>query len=665
MADSGYYSINDFPGDGSQTTFEVSFAGGYISRSHISARLFRDIDGTFTDVLFDWVNAYTVRVSAPVPVGYTLRVYRKTPIEQPLVDYSDGALLSEVNLDTANKQAIFAAAEAADAFGTVPGNDALRDATAALVFARSRANHTGTQEISTISGLVAALANTASKIALAASGGSGLIGMIQAGVGAVLRTVQDKLSESVSVYDYGAKGDGVTDDSAAIQRALAAKEAMGGGEVRLPRGTFKITTSIKLTGSTSLVGEGPCSVLRPNLCHGIEVLASDGIGPRRIANFWIYGNGGESFSGIYCNQTSEGPGPNRATGLVVENMYISFFGRGISGNGYWHTIFRSITMNQVWKGIYLPGRSVKVTIDDVRITKGTLVNEDGTPGSESAGFHIGSDAAGNRPEDIQITNSIAFAFSMGVFWRSCLYGGVTNCDLDYCTKAGLFLVTADGGFVFTDNWIQVDNANSDVAGIWCPARGYTSNLTNIVIGNNRVNADTVKTVAGEEHSWGVLIADKQADIVLRDNSITGNFKRGIFANNCTRVAIRDNKVAQDLFLIGTQNSTIDGNYVAGGITLSGNTNVNIGHNTGLHSTRIAATITVPANAVDFTVTYVSLNIPDLPLAVGGYEMTCVATSRGTESNGTIRLSPTRSAIAVKTGTSLAVASSIDVLITLH
>jgi hypothetical protein len=66
--------------------------------------------------------------------------------------------------------------------------------------------------------------------------------------------------QGVSVKAFGAKGDGVTDDTSAIQDAIDAVHDLGGGTVHLPQGTYRITGGGLQSRSAFLVGAGARSL---------------------------------------------------------------------------------------------------------------------------------------------------------------------------------------------------------------------------------------------------------------------------------------------------------------------------------------------------------------------------------------------------------------------
>lgn len=77
------------------------------------------------------------------------------------------------------------------------------------------------------------------------------------GAGAVTRTSTDKFSDLPSIKDFGAIGDGVHDDTLAIQQCLAAHNM-----AFVPQGVFMITSPITLSTQQSLIGLGQRSVIR-------------------------------------------------------------------------------------------------------------------------------------------------------------------------------------------------------------------------------------------------------------------------------------------------------------------------------------------------------------------------------------------------------------------
>ena len=82
-----------------------------------------------------------------------------------------------------------------------------------------------------------------------------------AGTGAVATTVQAKLRETVSVRDFGAVGDGVTDDTAAIQAAIDYLSPLG-GTLHIPKGAYIVSDAnadnacLTVTAPIQFLGDG-------------------------------------------------------------------------------------------------------------------------------------------------------------------------------------------------------------------------------------------------------------------------------------------------------------------------------------------------------------------------------------------------------------------------
>lgn len=95
--------------------------------------------------------------------------------------------------------------------------------------------------------------------AIGVGGGAAEITYTPAGTGAQTTTVQAKLRETVSVKDFGAVGDGVTNDWEACQKACDYVQSLGGGTVIFPAGkTFRIAgnTIIIWGNNVNLIGYG-------------------------------------------------------------------------------------------------------------------------------------------------------------------------------------------------------------------------------------------------------------------------------------------------------------------------------------------------------------------------------------------------------------------------
>jgi hypothetical protein len=163
---------------------------------------------------------------------------------------------------------------------------------------------------------------------------SALITFLQSGTGAVTRTAQDKMRETVSVLDFDAVGDGVTDDTAAIQAALDACELSGSVLMGAP-GTFLISSTLVIKCSCDL------SMMTLTIAAGASTVAVR-VGPN-VAGQYLFD--ADIVLPFIINSAKSGAGWTGFTnsiGVEVANVYqsritvpsIYNFGVGLSCGGY-------------------------------------------------------------------------------------------------------------------------------------------------------------------------------------------------------------------------------------------------------------------------------------------------------------------------------------------
>lgn len=144
------------------------------------------------------------------------------------------------------------------------------------------------------------------------------------------------LEQGFNVKTYGAVGDGVADDTLAIQAALDAAGAIGvSGVVFFPGGTYKITATLDLPGGVLLQGTGSHNTgSRPGSFINAEGVASGPALEAGVSSMWhhggisrlrVYGCPGDGIS-----IDGSGWGENS---VIDQVMVTSCGGDGISVNG--------------------------------------------------------------------------------------------------------------------------------------------------------------------------------------------------------------------------------------------------------------------------------------------------------------------------------------------
>ena len=146
----------------------------------------------------------------------------------------------------------------------------------------------------------------------------------QGSIGALNRPINLKLQEFFSVKDFGAVGDGVADDTTAIQAAITAGYSTGSGfSIYFPKGTYLMSSTITMGNTSSTVGI-PTRLFGDYRASIIKVSAAN-VNPFlwQGPNPDVDGAGNRTGSVVVENLNFQGPG---SSGTNTNSIALSFYG---------------------------------------------------------------------------------------------------------------------------------------------------------------------------------------------------------------------------------------------------------------------------------------------------------------------------------------------------
>ena len=129
-----------------------------------------------------------------------------------------------------------------------------------------------------------------------------------------------------NVLDYGAVGDGITNDAQSIQDAIDAAEVLG-GTVYLPTGTYLMSTGVTVPSNVSIRGDGPTSELKRDVGATPFDFITIENGATHIGLYDFYINGvakldNGTVSNRYCGIRVTANGGDRPNDIEIVGVYI-------------------------------------------------------------------------------------------------------------------------------------------------------------------------------------------------------------------------------------------------------------------------------------------------------------------------------------------------------
>jgi len=405
------------------------------------------------------------------------------------------------------------------------------------------------------------------------------------------------------VRSYGAVGDGVADDAAAIQAALTAA-GVSGGTVYLPPGIYRTTIALAVPAKVTVRGVPGATILRPKAGNltpydaggGVTwggALVAVGVANVTIRDLTI----DLATSGSFANGVELG-----YTGADVETQYATVTNLRVLGNPNQHSY-------QIWNRRARHSRIIANCIDggdaaptvagvdhsgievfgatDIVIAWNTVLNLNGT------GIGIFTNGPNGSAEGVLIANNYVDTVTDGVLLAATVVATVPQAITDVSVHANIVRRCAHVGISATDAALAVienlairGNTVTDTLDPILLAGTATNIWSGVLIAHNLIaratgtspkaminlGAVTDALVIGNVLHTGAydgITVSAGSDVQVVDNTITDVQHEGIHLGSAVRTAVINNSV-RNWDVTNAAQAGIGGSG-GGQLTITGNT----------------------------------------------------------------------------------------------
>jgi hypothetical protein len=325
---------------------------------------------------------------------------------------------------------------------------------------------------------------------------------------------------------FGAVGNGVADDTASIQNAINAAQLVGGGEVYLPAGTYRITNQLTVTNkSMAFRGEGQrLTTLRFEAALGIVFTSTAPPTPPFPINATLTvkslsllrsGAGGTAISATWPQYD---PNAFGYVTTVINDVHIGEF--PFKGGGYWDIgiYLKNATMAKISQ-FTIHGTSSSTGIAAIQLDGQSISHE--ISDGDIIGYTRGIEVKGTS-EGTKISNIEAIVTRWGFVLRDFGPGtSISNCHL-LSSEIGIDI----------QNKTDISVTNSLIYKL--QGFNYTFSGIRILNGGRHRIANNLIIRPGPLDSWmsGIVIEGTAYDNVIQGN-ITSGMNVGIWLINST------------------------------------------------------------------------------------------------------------------------------------